>query len=86
MPSRDPRECPALEEALPVDDVPDGTWRADGSPLEVLFGDGSWRLVTVVARWEDRHGRTVVQIEWHAAGTTWGGEYVAAAGQLREAR
>lgn len=85
MPPRDPRECPALEVALPVDDVPNGTWAADGSPCEVLFGDGSWRLVTVVARWEGRHGRGVVQLEWHAAGTTWGGVYVADPERIREA-
>jgi hypothetical protein len=85
VPPRDPRECPALEEALPSDGIADGTWRADGSPCEVLFGDGSWRLVTVAARWEDRHGRPVVQIDWHAAGTTWGGEYVADPERIREA-
>jgi hypothetical protein len=85
VPPRDPRECPALEEALPVDDIPDGTWRADGSPCEVLFGGGSWRLVTVAARWEDRRGRPVVQLEWSAALTMWSGAYVVVPERIREA-
>jgi hypothetical protein len=85
MPPRDSRECPALSEALPSGDAGNGSWHADGSPWLLLFGDGSWRLVTILARWLDRHGREVVQAEWRAAGTTWTGAYVADPGKIREA-
>jgi hypothetical protein len=92
MPPSDPRERPALEEALPSAGIRDGTWRAVGEPAEVLFGDPhhpggphDWRLVTVVARWQDRRGRPVVQLEWSAALTMWGGTYVASPERIREA-
>jgi hypothetical protein len=84
MPPRDPRECPALEVALPADDVDNGTWQALGEPREVLFGDGSWRQVTVIAWWADRHGRPVVQLQWSAQLTMWTGEYLADAERIRE--
>ena len=84
MPPRDSRECPALEVALPADDVDNGTWKALGEPREALFGDGSWREVTVVAWWADRHGRPVVQLQWHSAGTTWSGVYLVMPERIRE--
>lgn len=73
MPPRDPRECPALERSLPSDAIPDGTYRAEGIPADVLFGDGEWRQVTIVARWDDRHG------------TGWSEAYLYDAGKFREA-
>jgi hypothetical protein len=42
-----------------------------------LFGDGYWHPVSVRARWRDRHGREVVQVEWSADGSTWGESYLA---------
>lgn len=84
MPPSDPRENPSLKRALPADTVANGTRAADGNPAEVLFGDGSWRLVTIVARWDDRHGRPVVQLSWHAAGTGWSESYLYEAEKVRE--
>ncbi len=85
MPPSDPRDRPALEEALPSGGIRDGTWHADGSPAEALFGDQSWRLVTIVARWEDFRGRPVIQLEWSAALTMWGGAFVVVPERIREA-
>ena len=88
MPPRDPRECPALKEALPADDAGNGTWREVGEPREVLFGHpagNDWREVTIVATWRNRHGERVVQVEWHDGATTWGGAYLADPELIREA-
>lgn len=73
MPPRDPRLCPALERALPCDAAP-GSSRVPErpEPLEVLFGDGAWHLVSVRAWRRDRYGRDVVQVEWHIGGETFG--------------
>jgi hypothetical protein len=79
MPPRDPEECPALREAPPADDVPNGTWRELGDPWKVLFGDpggDDWREVTAMASWRNRHGKPVVQVEWRDGATTWGGAYI----------
>lgn len=84
MPPRDPRLCPALERALPADDVRGGPYRADGQRWLVLFGDGDWHPVTVRAWRKDRYGRDVIGIEWHAALETWGESYVAEPGKIRE--
>ena len=42
-------------------------------------------LVQVRARWRDRHGREVAQIEWHADGSTWGESYLVDYSRVREA-
>jgi hypothetical protein len=86
MPPRDPRLCPALERALPADSPGrDPGWR-DGLdlPWRFLFGDHEWHPVAVRARWTDRHGRLVVQIEWHAAGSTWEETYLFDGEKARE--
>lgn len=85
MPPSDPRYRPALERALPSDTIDNGTWKGEGIPASVLFGDGEWHEVTIVARWSDRHGREVVQLSWHAAGTGWSESYLADAERIREA-
>jgi hypothetical protein len=82
MPPRDPRECPALTEEPPGDDVDNGTWRKLGEPREVLFGDGSWRPVTAVAWWLNRDGQPVVQLQWRS----WGQAYIADPERIREAK
>lgn len=74
MPPRDPKLCPALDRAMPADDVP-GTMRDDGTLWDFLFGDGDYHPVTVRAWRTDRLGRDVIDIEWHAAGATWGESY-----------
>ena len=84
MPPSDSRRRPALERALPADTIPDGTFRLEGIPCDVMFGDGEWHHARVLARWADRRGREVVQLEWHAGGLTWGGEYLAEARKVRE--
>jgi hypothetical protein len=76
MPPRDPRLRPALERALPGDSGIFDGYRDDNSPWRFLFGDGEWHPVSVRAWWTDRHGRTVVQVEWHAAGSTWEESYL----------
>ncbi len=85
MPPRDPRLCPALDRAMPADDVP-GTARVPEWPERwlVLFGSGEWHPVRVRAWWTDRHGRRVVQVEWHADGSTWEGSYLADPDRMRE--
>jgi hypothetical protein len=86
MPPRDPRLCPALERALPADSPGhDPGYRPDRSPWLFLFGDGEWRPVSVRAWWRDRHGREVVQVEWHADGGTYGESYLADPEKMREA-
>lgn len=85
MPPRDPKLCPALEVALPSDSPGrDPGYRSDSSPWEFLFGDGEWHQVRVVAWWTDRHGRQVVQIEWHAANSTWEESFLADPERMRE--
>lgn len=84
MPPRDPRLRPALERALPCDSGTFRGYRADGGRLLVLFGDREWHPVRVLARWTDRQGREVVQIEWTADASTWTGSYLADAGRVRE--
>jgi hypothetical protein len=86
MPPRDPRLCPALERALPADSLGgDPGYRPDRSPWLFLFGDGEWHPVSVRAWQRDRHGREVVQVEWSADGSTWGGSYIADRSRMREA-
>lgn len=69
MPHRDPRRNPALELAIPADSPGDsGTHRSARDPWEMLFGDGQWRSVQVVAWWRDKYGRWVVQVEYHVQG------------------
>ena len=86
MPPRDPRLCPALERALPADAVPGSSVTCSPPDrLLVLFGDGLWHPVSVRARWRDRHGRTVVQLEWHIEGETFGEAYLYDAERAREA-
>ena len=80
----DPRLRPALERAIPADTVPDDTFRLEGIPCDVLFGDGRWHPARLVARWRDRNGREVVQIEWFAELSTWTEEYLADPEKIRE--
>jgi len=84
MPPRDPRLCPALERALPAGDVPGGEYRPVREPCLVMFGDGQWHQVTVRARRKDRLGRDIIDIEWHAAWSTWNESYVATPELMRE--
>ena len=84
MPPRDPRFCPALERALPVDSPGrDPGYRSDQSPYLFLFGDGEFHPVTVVAWWTDRHGRWVVQVNWHIDGSTYDESYVVDHARMR---
>lgn len=86
MPPRDPRLCPALERALPGDSPGhDPGWRDGGNaPWLFLFGDGEWHRVSVRAWWADKFARQVVQIEWYAAGSTWGEAYLVSEERMRE--
>jgi hypothetical protein len=52
---------------------------------DTLFGDSTWRTVTVKARWLDRHGREVVQVEGSIGGEMYGESYLADPERLREA-
>jgi hypothetical protein len=82
-----PRNRPALEAALSRDTRRPGDhgWRSGNrEPWLFLFGGGSWLPVEVLAWWEDDHGRTVVQVEYHAELSTWNGTYLFAAGKCRE--
>ncbi len=85
MPPRDPRECPALTEEPPGDDLGNGTWRELGEPRKVKFGDGSWRQVTAVARRLNRHGQPVLQLQWSSGGDHVGDAYIADPALIREA-
>ena len=85
MPSRDRRLNPALKRALPADSVGYTGWEHVGRLCEMLFGDGAWHPVTVKARWVDRRGRAVVQVEWSIAGDTWLESYRADPERIREA-
>lgn len=84
MPPRDPKLRPALERALPADDVP-GSTRVLPWPERwlVVFGDGERHLVWVRARRTDRLGRETVDLEWYAAGSTWTESYLAAPAKMR---
>jgi hypothetical protein len=85
MPPRDPRLCPALERALPADSPGhDSGYRSDQSPWMFLFGDGEWHPVSARAWWTDRDGRGVVQIEWHADGSTWEETYLVDHARMQE--
>lgn len=85
MPPRDPKDRPALDRALPADSPGrDPGYRSDNSPWEFVFGDGEWHPVTVIAWWTDRHRRQVVQVEWHAEGSTWEESFVANPERMRE--
>jgi hypothetical protein len=85
MPPRDPRLCPALERALPDDDVPGSTRVLDWpEPWKVLFGSGEWRTVRVRQRGRDVRGREVIGVEWFAEGEAWSGSYVVDSERARE--
>jgi len=84
MPPRDPRLCPALERSLPADAVPGGPRLSVREPWLVLFGDGQEHQVTVRAWRKDRQDRDVIDVEWHAAGDTWGESYRADLRKMRE--
>jgi len=85
VPPRDPRLCPALDRALPADSPGrDPGYRGERSPWLFLFGDHEWHPVTVRARWTDRHGREVVEIEFRAGGDTYGEAYLAEPEKMRE--
>lgn len=63
MPPRDPRLCPALDRALPADDVPGSTVVLDWPErVLVLFGDGEWHPVRIRSWCEDNRGRTVAHV------------------------
>ena len=83
-----PRNSPALEVARPGDTTAglDHGWHRDDSETgwEFLFGDRQWRPVDVRAWWTDDRGRSVVQVEWHAELSTWGGTYLANPEKMRE--
>lgn len=79
MPPFDPRLCPDLERALPGDALPAGEdgHRDGGRRLcEVLFGDGHWRWVVLIAWRRDRLNRWVAQIEYTASGSTYTESYL----------
>ena len=84
MPSSDSRLRPALKRALPADSKDYTDWRHDGRLHEALFGDGGWHAVTVKARWRDRYGRPVVQLEWNIGAERWGECYLADPEKVRE--
>jgi hypothetical protein len=82
---RDPRECPALERALPAS-IPDGSeYRRSGVIASVLFGDGSWRDILVKAWLRDDRGRWVMQCEWSSGGERWMETYIYDPERVREA-
>lgn len=85
MTPRDPRLRPELERALPADDVP-GTSRIPEWPelYSVLFGDGEWHPVHVRSWSRDRQRRTVIGVEWHIGGETWGESYLYDTAKVRE--
>jgi hypothetical protein len=85
MPPRDARLCPSLEPALPAGSVGATGQRIGRQPREMLFGDGQWHFVTVRSWWKDRHGRTVVKVEWSIGGETYGESYLADPERIREA-
>lgn len=70
---------------MPGDDIPGGPYRSDGRTWLVLFGDQAWHPVTVRAWREDHYGREVIDVEWHAAFSTWGESYIADPERMREA-
>lgn len=82
----DPRNRPALDRAMPGDDVPGGEYREERRTWTVLFGDGEWHPVTVMAWRADRHGRGVVDVEYWdwAELTTRTGSYLADPERMRE--
>lgn len=83
-----PRNSPALEAAKPGDTTRRDTgWHRDESETgwEMLFGDGEWHPVDVRAWWTDDRGRDVVQIEWRAELSTFGGSFLADPEKMREA-
>ena len=82
MPPRDHRLRPAR--ALPRDSGTFRGYRADGGRLLVLFGDHEWHPVRALARWTDRQGREVVQLEWFADASTWQESYLVSAERMRE--
>ena len=84
VPSRNPRLRPALERAMPADAASSTGVELACEPLLVLFGDGKWHLAAVRARRKDRIDRDVIDVEWHAAGDTWGESYVCDPERMRE--
>ena len=84
MPLRDPRLRPALERVPPADDNVPGNSRPDFTTWLFLFGDGDWHPVTVKMWRRDRFGREIVDVEWHATGSTWSETYVVSPDKMRE--
>jgi hypothetical protein len=82
-----PRNSPALKVALSRDTkrAGDHGWQ-DGKRERrlLLFGDGAWHPVEVLAWWTDDHGRQVVQVEWHAELDTFGESFLADPERMRE--
>ena len=55
-----------------------------GIPCGVVFRDGEWHSARLLARWRDRRGREVLQLEWFAGLDAWSGEFLAEPGKIRE--
>ena len=77
---------PALERLLPEDQVRGGWYekaeRGDGR--EVLFRDGAWRWVGIVARCRDRRGRLCVLASCRVDTVAWEEWYVADDSKMRD--
>ena len=81
----DSRRRPALE-AAPAD-VParEGSWRLEGIPADVVFGDGQEHHAIIVARWELEDGTPVIQLQWDDPVTeTWTEFFVFDGQKVRE--
>jgi hypothetical protein len=84
MPPRDPRLCPVLERALPADFAPSAEIRHASERWLILFGDNHWHPVLVRAWRQDRFGRDIADVEWHAAADTWAEAYVVDLDRMRD--
>jgi hypothetical protein len=72
---------------MPGDALPPGVddgYRPVGEACMVMFGDGLWHPVTLVAWRRDRLRRWVAQLQWHAEGGTWTESYLHDPERLRE--
>lgn len=69
---------------MPADADPRSDHEDADDPRLVLFGDGRWHPVMLLARQRDRQGRERVLLEWSAGGDRWEAWYLADREKVRE--
>lgn len=86
MPPPQKEERPVMARAHPADAIPGGPYHEPRARYALArFGDGTWRLVTILSWRRDRSGRWVCSLQWNALNDTWTEQYIYDPGALRPA-